>query len=84
MRAIENRRWLLRATNTGITSSIDPYGRVVASAPRNIRATLDAPYAFAAGTTFYTRHGDWFAYLCAIICVLALLSCLPFRKRSQP
>ena len=29
MRAIENHRWLLRATNTGITSSIDPFGRVV-------------------------------------------------------
>ena len=29
MRAIENHRWVLRATNTGITASIDPYGRVV-------------------------------------------------------
>ena len=31
MRAIENARWLLRDTNTGVTASIDPYGRVVAS-----------------------------------------------------
>jgi apolipoprotein N-acyltransferase len=72
MRAIENNRWLLRATNTGITVSIDPYGRVVASALRNVRATLDAPFGIVTATTFYTRHGDWFAYLCAIISLVVL------------
>jgi apolipoprotein N-acyltransferase len=69
MRAIENKRWLLRDTNSGITAAIDPYGRVVASAPRDVRTTLTAPFAPIAGTTFYTRHGDWFAWLCVIICV---------------
>ena len=67
MRAIENQRWLLSATNTGKTASIDPYGRIAASLPRKIREPLVAPYALNSGTTFYTRHGDWFAYLCAII-----------------
>ena len=73
MRAIENERWLLSGTNTGKTASIDPYGRIVASTERKIRTTLEAPYALSSGTTFYTRHGDWFAYLCAIISVGALL-----------
>lgn len=73
MRAVENHRWLLLATNTGITASVDPYGRVVARAPRNLRTVLDAPYGVATGTTFYTRHGDWFAYACAIISVVVLL-----------
>jgi apolipoprotein N-acyltransferase len=72
MRAVENARWLLRDTNTGVTASIDPYGRVVASAPRKVRTALEAPYALSQDTTFYTRHGDWFAYACAIICVVAL------------
>ncbi len=40
MRAVENDRWLLRDTNTGITAVIDPYGRVVAEAPRNQRVAL--------------------------------------------
>jgi apolipoprotein N-acyltransferase len=84
MRAVENSRWILRDTNTGVTASVDPYGRVVASAPRKIRTVLEAPYSLSSVTTFYTRHGDWFAYLCAIICVLALLMRLPFRERSQP
>ncbi|MGE5205076.1 MAG: nitrilase-related carbon-nitrogen hydrolase, partial [Chlamydiota bacterium] len=73
MRAVENSRWLLRSTNTGLTASIDPYGRIVARAPRKVRTALEAPYALVSGTTFYTRHGDWFAYLCAIISVAALL-----------
>ncbi len=73
MRAIENHRWLLRSTNTGISGSIDPYGRVVVRAPRNVRIAVAAPYAFETGTTFYTRHGDWFACICAIISVVALI-----------
>ena len=72
MRAIENKRWLLSATNTGLTAAIDPAGRVVAQVPRNERTVLVAPYALVSSTTFYTRHGDWFAYLCAIISVGAL------------
>ncbi len=74
MRAVENERWLLAATNTGMTASIDPYGRIVAATPRKIRTALVAPYALISGTTFYTRHGDWFAWLCAIISVGALLA----------
>jgi apolipoprotein N-acyltransferase len=73
MRAIENGRWLLRATNNGITASISSLGEVVAAAPRDVRTVLQAPYAFELGTTFYTRHGDWFAGLCAIISILALI-----------
>jgi len=72
MRAIENRRWLLMGTNTGLTASIDPYGRVAAATERKIRTALEAPYALLSGTTFYTRHGDWFAFLCAIISLGAI------------
>ena len=74
MRAIENDRWILSATNTGVTASIDPYGRVVARLPRKQRAARVAPYALTSVTTFYTRHGDWFPWLCAIISAGALLT----------
>jgi len=74
MRAIENDRWLLSATDTGVTAAIDPWGRVVARIPRKQRTTLVAPYALTSVTTFYTRHGDWFAYACAIISFGALLA----------
>ena len=73
MRAVENDRWLLRDTNTGITAVIDPYGRIVVAAPRNERVELQAAYGLEEDLTFYTRHGDWFPVLCAIITVMALL-----------
>ncbi len=73
MRAVENNRWLLRDTNTGITAVIDPLGRVVAEAPRNQRTQLQAAYSLEETTTFYTRHGDWFPLVCAIITLLGLL-----------
>jgi len=73
MRAIENNRWVLRSTNTGITASIDPFGRVVASAPRNVRAYMEAPYGYVSEKTFYTEHGDWFPICCVIISLLALI-----------
>ena len=82
MRAVENDRWLLRDTNTGVTASIDPYGRVVASLPRKVRTALQAPYALSNEITFYTLHGDWFAYACAIICLVALFIRLLPAKRS--
>jgi len=80
MRAVENGRWLLRSTNTGVTASIDPDGRIVARAPRNVRTALQAPFGLVRDTTFYTRHGDWFAYACVIISVIALV--VRFRIRA--
>jgi apolipoprotein N-acyltransferase len=73
MRAIENGRWVLRATNTGITAAIDPYGRVTQSAPRKQRLALDVGYALVTETTFYTGHGDWFGWLCVIIAMAGAL-----------
>ena len=83
MRAIENDRWLLSATNTGVTASIDPYGRIVAHLPRKQRAVLAAPYALTSVTTFYTRYGDWFAWLCAIISAGALLTRFLYREKAK-
>ncbi len=67
MRAIENRRWLLRDTNNGVTASIDPYGRVLQSIPRHRVDVLAARFGFNSQITFYTAHGDVFAWLCAIL-----------------
>jgi apolipoprotein N-acyltransferase len=44
---------------------------------------LQAPYALISATTFYTRHGDWFAYLCAIISVAALFARLLAREKKE-
>ncbi len=69
MRAVENRRWVLRDTNTGLTTIIDPYGRLTASIKRHALTSLAAKYGYRSDLTFYTVHGDVFAYLCGIISV---------------
>ena len=83
MRAVENHRWLLRDTNTGLTASIDPYGRVVAHLERKTRAALAAPYALTNVTTFYSQNGDWFAYVCAIISIGALIVRFAFHPKAE-
>ena len=67
MRAIENRRWILRDTNNGITAVIDPYGRVRQSIPRHAVDALPAEYGFRSDVTFYTAHGDIFGWLCVVL-----------------
>jgi apolipoprotein N-acyltransferase len=73
MRAIENQRWILVSTNNGVTASIDPYGRVIKRAERNVRTTLVAPYSLQPETTFYSRYGDLFAWICVVISLIAVL-----------
>lgn len=72
MRAIENHRWVLRATNTGVTASIDPAGRVIAAAPRHVRTAIQAPFGYERALTFYTRHGDLFAWACSALTMVML------------
>ncbi len=67
VRAVESRRWLLRDTNNGYTVDVDPYGRILARLPTDMRAELDAPYAFRSDITLYTRFGDCFSWLCVFI-----------------
>jgi apolipoprotein N-acyltransferase len=83
MRAIENRRWVLRSTNTGITAVIDPLGRVVATAPREQRVALNAPYGVIRETTIYTRYGDVFAWACVIISVAGLIAVFFYRPTGR-
>jgi apolipoprotein N-acyltransferase len=85
MRAAENRRWILRATNDGITAVIDPAGRVRGSLPPNTRAAYYAGFSYLSAQTFYTRFGDWFPALCLLITTLcAVGSALPGpMKRTE-
>ena len=78
-RAIENRRYLVRATNTGVTAGFDPTGRTVARAPLFEIATLPATIRLGGPATFYTRFGDIFVGL-----VLASIGAfLWFRHLSE-
>jgi len=66
MRAAENRRWILRATNDGITATIDPAGRVWRRLPSFVPGAMETGFSWISGTTFYSRHGDWLVWLCML------------------
>ncbi len=72
-RAIENRRYLLRGSNSGVTSIIDAAGRVVAEGglfrPEVVTGTVRRLHL----TTFYTRCGDVFAWLVVAAAAALLL-----------
>jgi apolipoprotein N-acyltransferase len=82
VRAVENRRWMLRDTNNGYTASIDPYGRYAAELVPDIRGQLDAPYDFRSDLTIYSRFGDWLAWLAVVISVV-IVGIELARLRSQ-
>ncbi|MGE5326555.1 MAG: apolipoprotein N-acyltransferase [Deltaproteobacteria bacterium] len=83
LRAIENHRYLLRATNDGITAIIDPHGEIVSSMPRNQPGVLTGRFGYITGTTFYTRHGDVFAWTCVAITAILLLVVEVQKKRVR-
>ncbi len=76
MRAAENHRWILRATNDGITAMIDPSGRVTQTIPERTETSEILRYNYVADVTPYTMWGDWFPWLCllasAVLCWIAL------------
>lgn len=71
MRAIENRRYLVRAANTGISGFVDPYGRILQKTNIFEQAAIIGEIRWVDERTFYTRFGDLLVYASMVICVLA-------------
>lgn len=87
-RAVENRRALARAANTGISGFIDPVGRILISTPLLKEASLTRPLPLLHQITFYTRYGDLFAIACLMGAVFGILlvlgrSVLKFQKKPR-
>jgi apolipoprotein N-acyltransferase len=73
-RALETGRYLVRATNTGVTAFIDPRGRVLARAPEFTTTRLEAEATGYTGTTPYVRWGNWAVVLTSAAMILAALA----------
>jgi apolipoprotein N-acyltransferase len=81
-RAIENRRFLLRAANTGISAVISPTGRVAGATPILKESISIGGFSFISETTFYSNHGSPVVILCAMITALTALVCC-FRPQAK-
>ena len=71
-RAVEQRRFLARSTNTGISAFVDPAGRIMSQTPTFERANLMADIKPLKGTTIYQNLGNW-PGLASVILLLGLI-----------
>jgi apolipoprotein N-acyltransferase len=78
-RAVEHRRYLVRATNTGVSAIIDPLGRVVANTSTFVPATLRGRVGWLQGRTLYGLLGNTPWWIATLISVVWAFS--PARKR---
>jgi apolipoprotein N-acyltransferase len=72
-RAVENRRYMLRAANSGISVIVEPTGEIQNSTNLLQEAHLEGDFMFLETMSFYSRHGDLLAGLCVIIVICSLL-----------
>ncbi len=84
MRAAENRRWILRATNDGISATVDPGGRVVERMPSFVQTAALMPFEYESAQTSYTRHGDWFAWGCFLASLILCAMSAGLRAHRRP
>jgi apolipoprotein N-acyltransferase len=71
-RAVENRVWIVRAANTGISGFVEPAGRIAQATEIFEDATSTSTIHPSRKKTFYTEFGDLFSLICYIICIFTL------------
>jgi apolipoprotein N-acyltransferase len=84
LRAIENRRWVVRCANGGISSFIDPLGNMYSKSEMFKKSYLQMEIFPLRYKTFYTVHGDWIARISASITLLILLFTIsyPYLRKT--
>jgi apolipoprotein N-acyltransferase len=81
-RAVETRRYVLRASTSGTSSIIDPWGRVLVEASPFVQTFVSAPVQPSTVTTPYMRFGDLFAQMCVLVVLVELTTRRVRARRS--
>jgi apolipoprotein N-acyltransferase len=86
-RAVENRVFIVRAANTGITGFIDPKGKIINQGGIFTEEAMNGVIRLSSQKTFYTLYGDIFSWICSALAILlvayALLKDLKTIKRRK-
>ena len=87
-RCVETRRPMVRAANTGVTCFVNEFGRVTQKLQDDTGSTFtegvltgEVKIPTENELTFYTRHGELFAKLCAVLSAVATLAALALRRK---
>ncbi|MEW6162486.1 MAG: apolipoprotein N-acyltransferase [Nitrospirota bacterium] len=81
-RAVENRKPLIRAANTGISGFIDSNGRILSKTNLFQQAILTEDIKTDITRSFYTKYGDLFSYLCIVFSILLLADIFGKARRG--
>lgn len=81
-RAIENRRWIIRCANTGISDIIDPNGNIYDETQINEKSSFSDYIGIENNITFYTKHGDMFIRYNVYIVLLLILIGISFKTNK--
>ena len=73
LRAVENKKWILRCASSGISGIISPYGHIITETNLNERIVVKANFGLNEEKTFYTKYGDFFSYICVFIAIFIIL-----------
>jgi apolipoprotein N-acyltransferase len=87
IRAVENRRYLLRAATTGISGIIDPYGRILSRSKMMTATHLTDQVSPSKKQTFYTQYGDLLAFLSltfsGVFLILTMIKKIHARENAR-
>lgn len=85
LRAIENRRWIIRCANTGISGYIDPWGRYVQRSSIYKEAVMQQAIQLRSDCTFFVKQGHWFHRILLVLnaLILIFLSIATVRKKNR-
>jgi len=78
-RTVENRRWMIKAANSGISAVVDAAGRMISGTGILEQGFIVSNVKLGGGFSIYTKIGDLFAWICAGISVL-LVAMVGFKK----
>jgi apolipoprotein N-acyltransferase len=84
LRAVENRRWVVRCANGGISSFIDPFGNMYDRTEMYTQTYIQREIFPISKKTFYTSHGDWIARISASITLLILILTIGYTFYRKP
>jgi apolipoprotein N-acyltransferase len=83
LRAIENRRWIVRCANTGVSCFIDPYGNMYGETPINEKAIFTGDIGIRNSKTFYTENGDVFSLICFYLSAVLFIAGIVLKFSSK-
>ncbi|OGF62383.1 MAG: apolipoprotein N-acyltransferase [Candidatus Fischerbacteria bacterium RBG_13_37_8] len=82
IRTIENKRYLVRSANTGISGIINPVGRIIHESDVFTEFVIIDKISFLKEHTFYTKYGDWICYLSICMMLLSMIIAVRIQKRK--